>query len=1389
MAPVSLFSLCAVLITGMLQVPQEAPSPGPELPSRHYLARHFTVEEGLPVNSVNDIVQDERGYLYFSTLDGLVRYDGYEFTTFNSGNSPGLTSNRITGITKTSSGLLYMISEPGALTRFDGTRFRTFGPEEGVQDEVTRIREGPNGKIWIGTTRGVAYGETSSERFHPVSDSLLAVPTWVVEATSGGGVIAVNRHGLVRWEDGESAVLLDPGEIPIPFRDIVTISRYGEEAYWVMGQEGFFALEESEIRRNLSHLPGDPSLMVWDVTRTGEDRHLFTASDDFFEVDNGEGVVSTFGIPVNATLTRNNMALRGSSGEQILLGDDEVVVDGETVFHTGGIQAGLVDREGSIWITTYTSGVYQIRRSSFTNVTSAGETPIENIYPVLQASDGAVWAGSLNGGVFRLDGNRTTNWNASNSNLASGLVRYLHEDRDGTLYAGLWEGGLWTFDGRDWNRDRRFEAIYEGEVVTVEAMHRDRSGRLLIGSQHEMAVKEEGSYRLFHDSEGRTVSGVRVIRESESGALFLGTNGQGLSMLTENNRRTVYTEEDGLSSNLIRDIHLQSEDTLWIATQNLGLNRLILSPDRSVRSAVRIGTADGLIDNSLHRIIEGPRGNLWISSNSGIMRIARSELNRYAEGESETLPVVGFDESDGMVNREANGGVQNAGMLSADNRLWFPNQRGLTVIDPGQSGIDRSLPPADVALQTIALSDSLLPIGEKSVVTLPRGERNVQISFTAPNFAHPERMTLRYRLSGLHENWQVADETREATFTNLSPGTHLFEASARRLDGTSSASSVTITVPPYFYETVWFYLLLAGSVAALVYGGYRYRVAALRRREKRLQERVNEQTRELRKAAQEKSRFFTGITHELKTPLSLIAGPLNNLLEDEGADTADSRRLLQMMKRNTRRLKNLVNQILDVNRLNANALHLTLQPVPVGTVSMHVAGQFRSLLRQKRIRFEVSRPEEDPVVYLDRDAWERILINLMSNAIRFSPEGEEIVLSITESEQHVEVSVRDRGKGIREEDREQVFDYLYQAEGADAGGGTGIGLYLVRELVRRMGGSVKLKSAEGEGAEFIITLKKGHDHFSSEDRVLHEPLSVSAAGMEPELGTKEQNGLIVDEDEKLPEKETPTAAEAGPENDREDETREDNRSREGEAARKAGRIMVVEDDPDFRNYLRSKLSETYRVFSASEGGEALDNLQEFDPELVISDVMMPGMGGLEFVRSLRDAEGYKNLPVIFLSAKDRDSDIEAGLSTGADIYLTKPIRSRMLLAQVSAVLRREQILRERESGESPGATSGIISRVGEIVYRQLGNPDLTIEMLADALFMSRATLYREWNEASNMTLNEYIVHMRMEEAKVLLEEEGFSVQEAARAVGYASLSYFSTSFRKAVGHNPSELKG
>ena len=1337
-------TLLILLFTLLFQYPGQITSKK----NSEYLIRHYTIEDGLPVNAVNGIVQDTDGYMYFSTYDGLVRYDGYEFNVYNSGNTLGIISNRKAGILQASDGTLWIFNEGGTLTSKKGSVFRTFTTSD-LPGSAIKLIEGSDGRIWVAGTMGMAYFSKKEDSFQTLKHPLLQTTVKLLVPGPNGNVYLQTTKGIYALKEKTPQLLLSADRFSYPEKHVSSIQLAGDNKFWVRSDFAAFLfnmsdnkIEKIENRKN-SDLYFQPSNFGKPNMGT-----IFTKSSGFYLLRNGSQDLAKLEIPFRPDEINLSLYIKGKHGEEILIGDNIIIIDNQLVLKGPEVESVMLDKEGSLWMGSIANGLYQIRKSSFINIGPQQIPGFINIYSIVEDRNNEIWACSFTTGIYHLKNDGYDFWNSTNSELAGDLCRSLYEDENGVVYASMYDGGLWKYEENTWKYLDELVPFLEGYNYSIEGIHR-QGEKLFIATYNSLVVLENNDIRFFDESAPRALSVIQVFRENSKGVLFVGTDGNGISRIEENSFLTYKAKGGVLNSDTIRDLLLQSDDTLWVVNESNGLNRLVLDEQGAVISSSSVTVIDGLPQNSLHRIIDDNSGYFWISGNSGIMRVSIKELNSYADGNTSELKVLSFNEKDGMINREANGGVQSSGIKASDGRLWFPNQRGITIVNPLDFSVDYGLDVPPPVFESIELDEYHIYARDEKEVIIPENKRNLRVNFTVPNYVNQDRLIFSYFLEGVNERWEDATFSRQAVFTGIPPGSHELIVRSQFIGGSPIEKSMIITIPPYFYETAYFRMFLLVAMMGLVYSGFRIRIHSLKQKEKELEQRVNLQTKELQKAAEEKQRFFTGITHELKTPLSLIIGPLDDLME-ESKNKKDSERL-SMMQRNGLRLKNLVDQILDVSKLNADSIALKIEPIDLPQFTRQIIGQFQSRLEQQHISIEIPTEEFSEDIYTDREAWERIIINLMSNAIKFSPKNSTTRLTFIEKESAVEIRIKDEGHGIKPEHQQKIFEYLYQVEGVKASEGTGIGLFLVKGLMIEMGGTVELNSDAGDGTEFILTLQKGHSHIASNHTIAHE----SYLSDKKELSVKLNTELELVETERKQFEQS---------------------------------VLVVEDNYDFRLYLQSILKEHYDVLIAENGNKALKILEKETPNLIISDIMMPKMNGLEFVNTLRSKKQLEHLPVIFLSAKSEDQDVQTGLSTGADIYLTKPIRSSLLLSQVTAILRREQILQNGSNLPNKVTEPEFLRQVREIIFRQLGSTSLNVNQLADALFISRAKLYRDWKKVSEISLNDFIRQTRLEESRVLLTEKGFNVQEAARAVGYSDANYFSTSFKKEFGFPPSELK-
>ena len=916
------------------------------------------------------------------------------------------------------------------------------------------------------------------------------------------------------------------------------------------------------------------------------------------------------------------------------------------------------------------------------------------------------------------------------------------------------------------------ECVREGvpppvrDAVEVRAIFEDSAGRLWVGSKSGLYLRDQGRWKRLGRGDGAPAATVRVIAETADGTVWIGTNGEGV-LRYRAGRFEPFTTANGLPSNLIRAICEQPRGTLWIGSDDRGLARLTRLSGPTDRIAVQaINTRAGLFSDGIHQILPDDRRRLWMSSNEGIFHVGLDELLAF-HARSPALHPVAYTERDGI--GEANGGVQSAGMRSADGRLWFPTQEGVAVIDPNARV--RSLPRPPLIIEAVRSGASVF--APAAALALDPEQRSFQIDYTAVSFADVDRIRFRYRLAGYDREWVDAGARRSAFYTQVPAGQYRFEVQTRKADEAwpEHSAALSITIGPYIRETIWFRLFLGICAVALVAGGTLWRTKQSSARQLQLQAvvaertlalqleksraeealaKIEEQNQSLARLDQMKTRFFSDASHELRTPLTLILGPLADVLDEKhGHLSTGVRQRLTVMHRNALRLHRLVNQILDLHRLESGGLRMERETRDLRPFVRHVASAFFSLAERHHIELTVDVDAEACPVSFDVDQMEKIVANLLSNAMKFTRSGGRIEVRVRQGDS-VFVTVADDGAGIPAEELPHVFDRFYRGpQSSVMREGTGIGLALVRELVHRHDGSIDVQSRPDAGTVFTVRLPRSE-----------APLRTTAVS---DAGAAVADFYIGDEGD------TP-------------------------AAQDRASVLVVEDNPDLRNYIADIIRSRYRVLTAVNGRDGLEIASRELPDLIISDVLMPHLDGLSFCRELRARPETECIPVILLTALASTRDEVAGIETGADEYLVKPFSSEALQARVDGLLAQRQRLRDRmradllaeySRGRKPAPAAGsLTARVTSFIREHIHDEGLTVERLASGMAMSRSTLHRGLQEEGT-TATELLRVTRLETARELLMAQSGTVSEIAYAVGFQSLAHFSRSFREHFGVPPS----
>lgn len=1318
-----------------------------------YLHRHWGVEDGLPVNAIRDLVQTDDGFLWLATVEGLVRFDGQEFTVFNAGNSEGFPQNRLLHLALAPDGTIIIELEGSheLLARHPDGRFgpfvldgeevvgRVVDREQGVrapaEDAIVSLNYDSHGTQHLLRLHRGGYEKIALPRGLSIGPGN---PVWVW-VTDGPNVFLHPEHGVLRarGDDFEPVATTDGREIS-PDKWFVD----SEDVLWVLTwNREVYRLEAGQLLRQSVVFPSEfvDQGYVWQcfirepagsflVGRMGRDRSSNRSLHRY-----ADGVMTE--LLAEPMLQCGWSELTDRQGNQWVL--PGLFRNGEKVLEESN--AILEGSSGAVWVAN-DRGLHQYQVPDVRMHTGLGN---DNIYTVTEDAHGRMWTAAWDGtSVFvRVNGRWQERPAAEHHNV--GLAT-----RDGRLFLNKIYATTRPFElpgASDW-QDVGIADVGGPKRLLFE----DTSGHVWIGLPGPVLwrIGESGPEQVHTGAEFRTAD------ETTEGDIWFGSARRGIARYRAG-EVVFYGREFGMASNVIRWI-LSDPDVpnrLWVATEDNGLNRVDVGADSGgPENIVHFTEENGLFRNGLHAVLQDDFGRLWMNTNYGVFWVWKEDLNAVAEGTLSRVEPTVYTEREGLANREGNGGSSGAGLKASDGHIWFPTQGGLAEFDPARIS-ERPPPRASI----LAVTADGVPVGP----VLKPSERDFSVQFTAPEFTAPERLLFDYRLRGYEDVWRTTP-SRSVSFTNLDPGNYTFEVRSRTRGDLAPVAILALVIRPFWFETVWFRSLMAMGLIGLVFGATRYSLNRARDRERELNEMVSARTielqieketterqaTELRELNRAKSRFFANVSHEFRTPLTLIVGPLRQLLAKENHPDREAH---TMMMRNADKLLGMVNRILELAKLESKTLPYDPTPGDL-TARVRETTQGMVAMAERRGITLVMRDAQPCFALFDRALMDRVVTNLLSNALKFTDSGGQVTAAVEASADSATIVVRDTGIGIPEDKLQVIFDRFYQADTSSTRRyeGTGIGLSLVRELVELHGGNVTVESREGHGSTFQV----------------HLPLVPEEVG--PVLPTvvpdSEGDGLAGS---------AQVEAVTIPVLEDEDRTT----------------VLLVDDNSDIRTFLRSALAEDFRVIEAFDGQDALEQVQGgLLPDVVVCDIMMPRMDGLEFNLALKNEGETELIPFVFLTAlADEEHRLEGALSD-ADLYLTKPLDPVLLSQHIKGILRRRGRLREllaTSPPEDPEPEWGPFeARLRAEVHSRLTEPDLSAQDLADVVGLSYSQMHRRLKAEAGMTPTELVRQVRLEHALALLKRENCTISEAAYAVGFNSLSYFNRCFKAVYGVSP-----
>ena len=1346
----------------------------------------INIKEGFPKRGVTSITTDDQGFVWIGMHGaGLYKYDGINYTSFEYDfqDTTSINSNVVHAVFKDRAGKLWIGSDGGvniynrAVSSFSEISFETEQRDKENQIIILAITEDNHGQIYVGSNYNGLYMVDSvtqvarkiSYKGKHENEGPLHILNF---ATSSSGNIYVATNLGLKMIDTQKKVMIDAliytadGEktidvplqslmvdelnnlwigtqengiyktsclnsnnyslkyleqFPITQRRVMSLaqSRNGT-VFCGTENDGLFILNQDGVTlKELRYQPGEAkglkSNSVWDVYFDSEDRLWVGYYDK--------------GIDVYDPNYRKFNALGN-------------LTKGVDVLNYTSITGLSMDKNGNIWIATDGNGIHFLDKKSNTI------TPyLDKIYDGISGaaiqsvfidSKENVWAGGWNEGIYLLKKGAKdfVNFTLENTNrkLPTNRVVTIAEDSRGNIWFGTWGKGIQSY-----NFEKQQFTHHNNPEIQAYGLQFYDVRKILIDDQDQLWVgSTKGLFKIVFDEHLQ-------IKKLES---FKDVWGEKFNMYG--------------SFNNILSLYKSSNNELWIGTEGAGLLRYQLDLD----SLFQYSKKNGFDQQTTSAIVEASAGKIWASGRSGITHL-----------DTQTGKIKNYSKADGLISNDFN---YNAVMKDEDGNLYFGNvMGGVNYFKPDSILTNDS--DIKVYLTNLKLFNKTVLPGEENSplqntievtkeITLNYLQSVFTIEYTGINFTRSEKNQFAYYLEGLEDDWNYVGSQNSATYTSLKDGDYIFKVKAANHDGLWNETPVTLKIkvlPPWWRSNVGYalYLLLFLISLYIFYRIMRMRVLAREERERERQHRVQEQ-----ELGKKKFQFFTNISHEFRTPLTLIVNPLEDILNDHTQDFSDEINAKHLtIHKNAKRLQRLIDELMDFRKLSFNKLKLRVRKTEIVQFVHTIADYFSGEAIDLGIEFGVDTDIQTEYVWIDSGLIEKVLFNLLSNAFKITPAKGKIRIKIDHSEQvfpaisntaqaALSIAVSDTGPGLSPEHVQHIFERFYQVENLNKSyyGGTGIGLEVVNNFVNLHKGKIDVKSKLNEGTTFIIHLPIGKEFF----------LKSQIISSQPSIADSENSGNL--------------SSTIGKE----------------KSSAKSRTLLLVEDNIELQNYLRSELGKIYNIKTANNGKEGVKVAIDSLPDLIITDVMMPKMDGYEFCKIIKEDIRTCHIPLLMLTAKSNTVDQLKGINLGADDFITKPFDMTVLKSKLNQLLSSRQLIfnkyfKDISESQLNKSTSSLdkdfIRKILEVINRRIGDSELNVETLAAEIFLSRTQLYRKIKALTGMSVNEFIRKIRLEKAKKMIEQGNINISEVCYAVGFSSPSYFSKRFNEYFGILPNEI--
>lgn len=1315
----------------------------------------FDIEDGLSQNTVLSIIQDRKGDMWFATNDGLTRYDGYDFTVFrhSARDTSSIADNNVRLLFIDSSDRLWVGTAYG-LCRYDSSleNFDSFGTGTGL--DIYALEEISGDRLLVGTSDRMFVFDISSGCF---SDTLPAAAA------------SLRARSMVKYG----------GSIFIGCAD-------GELYEYSISDSRFNRINVPECGKPVQYILIQEPGILW----------AGTEGDGLYRIILKDGTVTNFRYDEAPGHLGSNYvrALANDSEGRLWVGTFNCLNIFDPVSETfasytndpfddeslsqNSVRSLYYDRQGGMWLGTFYGGVnyWHPLKERFTGIRRKpdGSTLNDNIIScIVEDPDGMMWVGTNNGGVngynpetgkfiwYSLVGNRIY------EDVESDDIKAIFIDGD-RVYVGAHAGRMKYIDKRDGAVQLCGRNSGTASPVDIYSIIRKDGTGLWVGTLNGLYVYDtvkDSFTEITEDADGTRTGKlqIRILMTDSGGRLWAGCE-TGLKLFDctgsaaggkDSGLHLISAPADGLAeiTSSVFSIKESSSGTIWIGT---GEGLYCYIPGKG--EILLYTTEDGLPSDIIHGIEEDSFGRLWISTDNGL-----SCLNPYSDS------FRNYSTADGLTSNQF---TTYAHCRRASGEMWFGSINGITLFTPERL-TDNPYTPEPVISQLQIFNTAVRPgddtgildrsIRETRKIKLKHSYNSFSLQFTVADYIGGRHNTFAYMLEGIDKEWQYTTGNRSASYSMVPQGRYRFMVKAANNDGKwcPRPAVLDIKVLPVWYETIWAQILFFAAAASLIIGGIRF---YLERKSMEARLEIDRKDREHQEEIhQMKMRFFINISHELRTPLTLIITPLQEMIPK--ASDVWMRKQLKYVYRNAQRLLHLVNQLMDYRRAELGVFKLKVRKEDAYRIVKENWSYYEKLAESKKIRYTLDSSLEGQTVFVDGQYLELILNNLISNAFKYTDSGRIDVRAKIDGTDFI-LEVNDTGIGIPVDKQARIFERFYQVEKQHIG--SGIGLSLVQRLVELHHGQIEITSEEGKGSSFKVTIPQTLETYSSDE------LDLAGDGANDVHTTNPKEMYILDTD----------SPEEGYENT------------EGD---KGWTVLVADDNKEIREYIKAGLESTFNIIIARNGKEALEIIGKETVDIVITDVIMPVMDGIQLCRQIKHDISTSHIPVIMLSAKtDVEEQLEA-FHTGADDYIGKPFSMAVLLSKIQNMQKTRLRMLERYSRSVEvepekitfnRADEELLKQAIDIVEKNLDNSEFSIQEFADGMGMSRSNLHMKLKAITGESALEFIRKIRFREACRMLREGQYSISEISYKVGFSTPSYFATSFKKHFGCLPSEyVKG